>query len=277
MEDLDFTRRPTKSAIYDPKVARICFESQGKFENVAKGAVFFTENQNGDRMYLLEEGEVALTRGGKAIDVVKAGEVFGEMAAMSRLPRSATATARTACRVVSLDGAQFQSAIERLPEFALMLMNILINRLRLTVAMLTMSKSLDASDGSRTRRVFDDKLLQGLMVATQHRMPQHCPLNKVIMKEGEGGVFMYVVMSGRVAISIKSKVVEWVGPGGVFGEMALVDQSPRAATAVAETDCDLLSINRGDFLKMVKTNPVFTVSLLKALADRLRDMTSRRT
>jgi CRP-like cAMP-binding protein len=277
MEDLDFTRRPTKSALYDPTVARICFEALGKVESVARGEVFFTENQNSDRMYLLEEGEVSLTRGSKPIDVVKAGEIFGEMAAISQLPRSATATARTACRVVSLDAKQFQRAIQKMPEFALMLMNILINRLRLTLTMLAMSKSLEASDGARTRRLFDDKLLQGLMVATQHRLPQHCPLNKVIMKEGEAGVFMYVVLSGRVAISIKSKIVEWVGPGGVFGEMALVDQSPRAATATAETDCDLLSINRGDFLTMVKTNPVFVVSLLKAAADRLRDMTSRRT
>jgi CRP-like cAMP-binding protein len=276
MEDLDFTRRPTKSALYDPAVARICFESLGKVESVAQSMVFFTENQNSDRMYLLEEGEVSLTRGGKPIDVVKAGEIFGEMAAISRLPRSATAVARSACRVVSLDAKQFQRAIQKMPEFALMLMNILINRLRLTLTMLAMSKSLEASDGARTRRVFDDKLLQGLMVATQHRLPQHCPLNKVIMTEGEAGVFMYVVLSGRVAISIKSKIVEWVGPGGVFGEMALVDQSPRAATATAETDCDLLSINRGDFLTMVKTNPVFVVSLLKAAADRLRDMTSRR-
>jgi len=276
MEDLDFTRRPTKSAIYNPKVARICFESLGKFERVTQGAVFFTENQSSDRMYLLEEGEVALTRGGKAIDVVKAGEIFGEMAAISQLPRSATATARTACRVVSLDARQFQRAIQKMPEFALMLMNILINRLRLTLTMLAMGRSLEATDGAGARRVFDDKLLQGLMVATQHRLPQHCPLNKVIMKEGESGEFMYVVLSGRVAITIKSKIVEWVGPGGVFGEMALVDQSPRAATAVAETDCDLLSINRGDFLMMVKTNPVFVVSLLKAAADRLRDMTSRR-
>jgi len=277
MEDLDFTRRPTKSAIYDPNVARICFESLGKVESVTRGAVFFTENQNSDRMYLVEEGEVALTRGGKAIDVVKAGEVFGEMAAISQLPRSATANARTACRVVSLDRTQFQRAIQKNPEFALMLMTILINRLRLTVAMLAMSRALDSSDGTRTRRVFDDKLLQGLMVATQHRLPQHCPLNKVIMKEGEAGVFMYVVLSGRIAISIQSKLVEWVGPGGVLGEMALIDQSPRAATAVAETDCDLLTINRADFLTMVKTNPVFMVSLLKAAADRLRDMTSRRT
>jgi CRP-like cAMP-binding protein len=276
MEDLDFTRRPTKSAIYDPAVARVCFEALGKFESVARGGTFFTENQNSDRMYLLKEGEVSLTRGGKAIDVVKAGEIFGEMAAISRLPRSATAVARTACHVVSLDATQLQHAIQQMPEFALMLMNILINRLRLTIAMLTMSKSLEASDGARTRRVFDDKLLNGLMTATQHRLPAHCPLNKVIMKEGDVGVFMYVVLEGRVAISIQSKVVERVGPGGIFGEMALVDQSPRAATATAETDCDLLSLNRNDFLDLVKTNPAFGVSLLKATADRLRVMTARR-
>jgi CRP-like cAMP-binding protein len=274
MEELDFTRRPTKSALYNPAVARICFESLGEIGLVTRGEVFFTENQNTDRMYLVDEGEVSLTRGGKAIDVVKAGEIFGEMAAISQLPRSATAAARTACRVISLDASQFQRAIQRMPEFALMM--ILFNRLRLTLSMLAMSKSLETADEANARRLFDDRLLQGLLAATQHRPPQHCPLNKVIMQEGEVGMFMYVVLSGRVAISIKSRIVEQVGPGGVFGEMALVDQSPRAATATAETDCDLLSINRGDFLKMVKTNPVFVVSLLKAAADRLRDMTSRR-
>jgi CRP-like cAMP-binding protein len=99
-------------------------------------------------------------------------------------------------------------------------------------------------------------------------------MNKIIMNEGEGGVFMYVVLEGRVAVSIKSKIVDRIGPGGVFGEMALVDQSPRAATATAEVDSELLSINRNDFLTLVKSNPSFAVSLLKALADRLRYMTS---
>jgi CRP-like cAMP-binding protein len=94
------------------------------------------------------------------------------------------------------------------------------------------------------------------------------------MKEGEGGVFMYVVVTGRVAITIKGKTVDVIGPGGVFGEMALVDQSPRAASAIAETDSELLTINRKDFLALVKSNPAFAVSLLKGLADRLRFMTS---
>jgi CRP-like cAMP-binding protein len=57
--------------------------------------------------------------------------------------------------------------------------------------------------------------------------------------------------------------------------MALVDQSPRAATATAETDCTLLAINRTDFIELVKTKPAFATSLLKALSDRLRFMTSK--
>jgi CRP-like cAMP-binding protein len=273
VEDLDFTARPAKSEIYDPAVARRCFEARGKVELIPQGGQFFAENQNSDKMYLLVEGEVSLTRGKKVLDVIKPGEVFGEMAAISKLPRSATAAAKTGCRALSLDTSQFQDAIQNTaPEFALMLMNIMINRLRLTAALV--SKNVSSAQNLQERRVFDQKLLAEFMNRTQHVQPTHTPLNKVIMKEGEGGVFMYVVLEGRVAISIKSKVVERVGPGGVFGEMALVDQSPRAASAVAETDCSLLSINRSHFLSSVKSNPAFAVSMLKSLADRLRYMTS---
>ena len=275
MEDLDFTGadRPSKSAIYDPSVARMCFEAMGKVELVPQGGNFFTENQTSDRMYYLVEGEVSLVRGKRVLDVVKAGEIFGEMATISRLPRSATAAARSACRALSLDTKQFQSAIQKTaPEFALMLMNILINRLRLTGA-LTVGKASQDVGGLR-ERVFDARMLSALMAALNNRLPAHAPLNKVIMKEGESGVFMYVVVEGRVAISIKSSIVERVGPGGIFGEMALVDQSPRAATATAESDCSLLSINRNDFLALVKSHPDFAVSLLKSAADRLRYMTS---
>ena len=274
MDDLDFTntnRQASKEA-YSPQVAKICFESLGKVEAVSQGGTFFTENQASDKMYFLVEGEVSLIRGKKTLDVVKAGEIFGEMAAISRQPRSATAAAKTACRALSIGSAQFQGAIQKTPEFALMLMNIIIKRVRLTAALV--SKNLSESAQLQERRVFDQGLLAKLVHELSHRPPTHAPLNKVIMKEGEGGVFMYVVLEGRVAVSIKGKVVDVIGPGGVFGEMALVDQSPRAASATAQSDCDLLSINRNDFLNLVKSNPVFAVSLLVALADRLRYMTS---
>jgi len=277
MEELDFTgNRPAKSKIYDPGVARTCFEALGKEESIPQGGQFFAENQASDRMYLLLEGDVSLIRGKKVIDVVKAGEIFGEMAAISRLPRSATAAARTPCRALSLDAAQFLAAIQETPEFALMMMNILINRLRLTVAMLAVTRTLPGADETRERRVFDDRLLDQLVEQFQARPAQHAPLNKVIMKEGETGAFMYVVLEGRVAIAVKGKIVERVGRGGIFGEMALVDQSPRAATATAETDCQLLTVNRKDFLHLVKSNPAFAVSLLLAAADRLRQMTAHK-
>ena len=86
---------------------------------------------------------------------------------------------------------------------------------------------------------------------------------------------MYVVLEGRVAISIKGGVVGRVGAGGMFGEMALVDQSVRAATATAEIDSKLIAINRNAFLQLVKTSPAFGSSLLAGLAERAKNMAAR--
>jgi CRP/FNR family cyclic AMP-dependent transcriptional regulator len=272
MEDLDFTR-PERSELYDPAIARKCFESLGKVVAVAQGEPFFTEGNLGERMYLLLEGEASLIRAKKVIDIIKGGEIFGEMAAITQQPRTATALARTACRVVSLDAKQFQQGIQGTPEFALMLMSSMINRLRLIDAMLSMTHSLPDWAGKSERRVFDKKLLDELTAALPTRPPQRFPAKNVIMREGDGGVFMYVVLQGRITVSIKSTVVERIGAGGIVGEMALLDQSPRAATAVAETECELLAINRKDFLSLVKAKPAFVVSLLRNIAERMRFMT----
>ncbi len=59
--------------------------------------------------------------------------------------------------------------------------------------------------------------------------------------------------------------------------MALVDQSARAANAAADTDCILLAINRPVFLNLVKTDPTFGVSLLGAMAARLRSLSAGAT
>ena len=70
-------------------------------------------------------------------------------------------------------------------------------------------------------------------------------------------------------------MVERLGPGGAFGEAALVDQSPRLASALAETDCELQPINRPAFLTLVKTSPQFALGMLSSLAERLRYLTER--
>ena len=269
----------TYNDIYDPEVALKFFQSSGTEESVAPGKAFFAENDRtggffskGAKMYLLTDGEVDLTAKKKNIGTLGKGQIFGEMASISQSPRSATATAKTRCSVISLDEKQFQKAIGQAPEFALMLMSIVINRIRQLVAILSGNTVLSDEDSLGKRSVFDRKLLADLQREFDGNPPVHAPKNKVIMKEGESGAFMYVVLEGRVAIAIRDHLVEKVGRGGVIGEMALVDQSPRIATATAETDTSMLAINRRDFLTFVKTKPDFSVSLLKSLADRLRFM-----
>jgi CRP-like cAMP-binding protein len=82
-------------------------------------------------------------------------------------------------------------------------------------------------------------------------------------------------VEGKLAVSIKGKLVERIGPGGVFGEMALIDRTPRLASVVSETECSLLAIGRNTFLDLIKASPDFAVSLLNAVGERARFIASR--
>ena len=285
MDDLDFSKpagapKPAAPApqpqapLYIPAIARAFFESAGKEETVSAGTVFFAETEKAsrillkrDKMYLLVEGQVALSAKGKPLGAVKVGHIFGEMAAISDSPRSATAVAKSDCRVMSLDDKQFIAALQKKPEFALMMLGTMIVRLREMLA--KVSGIPTASD--KESRVFDKKLLASLQAGLGEQNTVRYEKGKIIMVAGQTGAFMYVLLDGRVAISIRGAVIERVGPGGVFGEMALVDQSPRAANAAAETDCSLLAINRAVFLNLVKSEPTFGISLLSSMAERLRN------
>ncbi len=285
MSDLDFSKpasppTPPSKPIYDPAMAVEFFSSAGKPEPVAKGATLFAENEKGsrllfqrDKMYLLLEGEINLLVGNKVIGTVKKGEIFGEMASISQMPRSASAVANLPCRVIALDDGQFQSALRKKPEFALMLMSLMIRRMRDAIGRLNPGGT--AAEGKlKESAVFDKSALAILARAlAQTRMPYE--RDKVIVKEGQAGVLMYVVLEGRLAVSIQGKLVEKIGPGGVFGEMALVDRTPRLATVVAETNCSLLAIGRNTFLDLIKASPDFAVSLLGAVGERARFIATR--
>ena len=283
MDDLDFSKpagapkpaAPASAPIYLPAIARAFFESVGKEETIAAGTVFFAENEKAsrillkrDKMYLLLDGQVGLAARGRTFGAVKVGEIFGEMAAISDSPRSATALAKTPCRVIALDDRQFTAALQKKPEFALMMLGVMIQRLRGMIARL--SGVPTATGSGKESSVFDKKTLASLQAGLGHQATVRYERNKIIMVAGQIGAFMYIVLEGRVAISIRGAVVERVGPGGAFGEMALVDQSPRSANAAAETDCALLAINRNVFLNLVKSDPSFGISLLSAMAERLR-------
>jgi len=293
MDELDFSKpaqpkpqpaAPAPKQVYNAAMALEFFRAGGKPESASAGTKFFAENEKAgflkrDKMYLLMEGEVTLAVKGKVIGVVKAGEIFGEMAAISEVPRSATAVAKTECRVIALDDKEFLKALAVKPEFALMLMSMMILRLRGMLARLAQNNALgagsDAEDSSSAARVFDKDMVAALAKGLGHNAMTRHNAGIPIFKEGSAGGLAYVVLEGRIALSIQGKVVQRVGPGGIFGEMALIDQSTRAASATAETDCALVSINRTVFVNLVKANPEFGAALLGAVAERVRFIAAR--
>jgi CRP-like cAMP-binding protein len=270
------------SSAYNTSIAMEFFRSAGKPKAFAKGKKIFAENQRGipfllmpNRMYLLLDGEVGIFARDKPVGTIRPGQIFGEMASIDQGPRTGTALARSACRVIALDDRQLRVALGRYPEFALMLLSVMIGRLRESISRMGASSSLP----TRTKWMQPAPLRKDLIEDLGRVLGREAHLSyetgATIVKEGQVGVLMYVVLKGKVAIRVGDQLVEHVGPGGAFGEMALVDRTPRLGSAVAETNVRLLAINRAAFLNLVKHSRRFAASLLAAVSARARYAASR--
>jgi CRP/FNR family transcriptional regulator, cyclic AMP receptor protein len=110
------------------------------------------------------------------------------------------------------------------------------------------------------------------MLANAGFPPARYAAGDVIFAEGDKGDAMYVVRTGEVAIERRGHVMEMLGGGGIFGEMALIDGSPRSATVRARTDCEVAPINEKSFLFLVHETPYFAIAVMRTLAERLRRM-----
>ncbi len=96
-----------------------------------------------------------------------------------------------------------------------------------------------------------------------------------VVKSGETGQTMYIVMEGEVEILDGSIILEVAGPGSMVGELALIDDEPRSASVVAKTDCQLVPVDRKRFQYMTQETPFFALAVMKVLADRLRNKNVR--
>jgi CRP/FNR family cyclic AMP-dependent transcriptional regulator len=91
-----------------------------------------------------------------------------------------------------------------------------------------------------------------------------------IFKQGDPADCMFAVVEGAIDIELGGVVVERVLPVAIFGEMALIDQRPRSATALAATDCKLAVINEKRFLRLVELTPHFALHMMQVISERLR-------
>ena len=80
-------------------------------------------------------------------------------------------------------------------------------------------------------------------------------VGQTIFSAGDPGDVLYVVTSGETEVPLGDQVVEIVGPGGILGEMALIDGEPRSATVVAKADCTLVPGDSRRFERLVSHHP----------------------
>jgi len=97
---------------------------------------------------------------------------------------------------------------------------------------------------------------------------------QTIFAEGAPADVMYAVIEGEVDIVFRGNVLETVREGGIFGELALVDEGPRSAGAVARSRCRVSVVDAKRFAVLVHQTPHFAIDVMRVMAERLRRRTT---
>ena len=98
----------------------------------------------------------------------------------------------------------------------------------------------------------------------------HVAAGTAIVTEGAAGADFFVILSGNARVDRHGQKVAELGPGGFFGDLALLDRAPRNATVIAMTDMDLAKLGQRGFDGLLERVPGFAKKLLAGLARRLR-------
>jgi CRP/FNR family cyclic AMP-dependent transcriptional regulator len=91
-----------------------------------------------------------------------------------------------------------------------------------------------------------------------------------IFREGEPAQELFVIKSGDVRIQLGNRTISELHSNDIFGEMALIDNEPRSASAIAVTDVELVPVSEKQFLFLVSQTPYFALKVMRVLAQRLR-------
>ena len=111
---------------------------------------------------------------------------------------------------------------------------------------------------------------------TESGEPETFAAGTTIFEQGEPGEVLYIVRKGGVSLSADGRYLETVESGGMFGEMALIDREPRSATAVAETEVEVVTIDKRRFWFLVQETPYFAEIVMRVMANRLRRESAKR-
>jgi CRP/FNR family transcriptional regulator, cyclic AMP receptor protein len=120
---------------------------------------------------------------------------------------------------------------------------------------------------------FTEEQLRLLATAVNRR---NVPRGTVVIVEGDPTDSLYIIISGRLKVMMsdaegKEVILAMLGPGEYFGEMGLIDDSPRSATVTAVEPCELITLAKKDFKKFLAEHFEMAATVMRGLVRRLRD------
>ena len=134
---------------------------------------------------------------------------------------------------------------------------------------------MDEREVLRTVPIFSELSDEDITSLAHLAIRKRYPKDTVVFFENEEGDFFFTITEGRIKVTIlgddgREVILSVLGPGDFFGEMALLDNEPRSATAIAVEESELLSLHRNDFQTVLNDNKSITSALIRVLSARLR-------
>ena len=134
---------------------------------------------------------------------------------------------------------------------------------------------MDEREVLRTVPIFSELSDEDITSLARLALRKRYPKDTVVFFENEEGDFFFTILEGRIKVTIlgddgREVILSVLGPGDFFGEMALLDNEPRSATAIAVEESELLSLHRSDFQTVLNDNKSITSALIRVLSARLR-------
>ena len=269
--------------------------------DVSPGEIIIQEGEPGDCMYVLGSGHAGVYRSGRKIGDLHREDCFGEMALFSQGLRAATIKAEEELVLWRLDSSTFYEILFQHTSIAFEMMKLLSRRLRSLleqkkVQNLALSETAAAAvndrqghDWSGTTLASHEVILRRILTLQNIELLAHLNQDdfiwlaqsvdeaeymsgQTICRAGEFGDTMYAIVSGSVRVHKGTEEIARLHEGEYFGEMAVIDSSPRSADCTAINDVMVLELPRDLVLTFCFQNMNVLKSILRVLADRLKGL-----
>ena len=260
LDDSALERLPLLQSL--PREVRI--EIKRRFVHAAHsfGAVIVREGEPADALYVLASGRARVVKRGDngdevPLDVLRAGDVFGEMALLERTVRTATVRASSEVHVWRLDRPAFDDLLVTWPDIK--------KHLELQAARRRLQNFF------RSYTAFARLPVDAVAAMLSQLEAQTVAAGELVIRQGEPAGPMYIVEAGRLRVFVEEdggrRYLRYLRRGDFFGELSLFKHEPRTSTVEAVEPCRLLRLNEATFRQLLEGYPEFRTQLEERIAQ----------